>query len=291
VSQQPVQAPWTVQRMLGWMAQDFAQHGVASPRLDAELLLSHALGCDRVRLYMDMPRPLDAAELAAVRALVVRRRAREPVAYILGQREFYQRRFEVTRDVLVPRPETEVLVDRALEVLGKDATRALDLCTGSGVIGITLACERPALTVDATDLSEAALAVAQRNASALGVQGRMRFLHGDLFAAVPEGERYDLVVANPPYVATAELPELAPEVAQHEPRGALVAGADGLDVLRRLCAQASAHTRPSGHVLFELGAGQAQRVCAWLQADASLTDVVAHRDLAGIERVVQARRA
>ena len=283
-------AVWTVQRMLSWITRDFAQHGVASPRLDAELLLSHALGCDRVRLYMDMPRPLEATELAAVRALVVRRRQREPVAYILGRREFYRRTFEVTRDVLVPRPETEILVDRALEVLPADAELALDLCTGSGVIAITLACERPALRVEATDLSEAALAVARRNAEQLGVADRVAFLQGDLLSPLPQGARYDLVVANPPYVADVELAELAPEVRDHEPSLALIAGAQGLDVLRRLCAGVADVLRPGGYALFEIGAGQAHAVCAMLADEAALRDVCTHRDLSGIERVVQARR-
>jgi release factor glutamine methyltransferase len=280
---------WTVQKMLGWMAKDLAALGVSSPRLDAELLLSHALGCDRVRLYMDMPRPLDAAELAAVKALVVRRRKREPVAYILGRREFYLRWFEVTQDVLIPRPETELLVDRALEALPAGEGRALDLCTGSGAIAITLALERPALQVDATDLSEAALAVARRNAEQLGASERVRFIAGDLFDAVSGQRPYALITANPPYVGEAEWPSLAPELA-HEPRLALLAGGEGLDVLKRLCAQIADFLAPGGVALFELGMGQADAVLGLLGADARLQDVHAHKDLAGIERIVQARR-
>jgi release factor glutamine methyltransferase len=287
-------AAWTVQKMLGWMAQDFAALGLGSPRLDAELLLSHALGCDRVRLYMDMPRPLDAAELAAVRGLVVRRRKREPVAYILGRREFYLRWFEVTQDVLIPRPETELLVDRALEALpageGAAEGRALDLCTGSGVIAISLALERPQLKVDATDVSDAALAVARRNAQTLGASERVQFFAGDLFAAVRGQEgQYALIAANPPYVGEAEWPSLAPELA-HEPRLALLAGPDGLDVLKRLCAQVADFLQPGGVALCELGSGQAETVRALLAADPRLMDVHTHKDLAGIERIVQARR-
>jgi release factor glutamine methyltransferase len=333
-------ADWTVQKMLGWMAKDLAALGVSSPRLDAELLLSHALGCDRVRLYMDMPRALDAAELAAIKALVVRRRKREPVAYILGRREFYLRSFEVTHDVLIPRPETEVLVDRALEALParegggdrdgehdgegeregegegereregeregereregavegegavevEEPVKALDLCTGSGAVAISLALERPQLVVDATDVSEAALAVARRNAAQLGASERVRFFAGDLFDAVRERGPYALIVANPPYVGEAEWPSLAPELA-HEPRLALLAGHDGLDVLRRLCAEVADFLAPGGVALFELGMGQADAVRALLEADARLHAVQAHKDLAGIERIVQARRA
>jgi release factor glutamine methyltransferase len=276
--------------MLGWMTQDFSSLSLGTPRLDAELLLSHALGCDRVRLYMDMQRPLLSAELEAVRALVVRRRRREPVAYILGRREFYRHELEITKDVLVPRPETELLVDRALEILPAAATRALDLCTGSGAVAIALALERENLEVDATDLSEAALALAARNVERHGLTLRVHLHLGDLFAALAPGARYPLVVANPPYVGEREWPSLAPEVTQHEPRMALLAGPDGLAVLRRLCAAAPDFLEPSGALLLEVGRGQAEAVCELLAAHASLEGVRSHKDLAGIERIVEARR-
>jgi release factor glutamine methyltransferase len=282
-------SPWTVQRVLAWMTQDFAALSIPAPRLDAELLLCRALECDRVRLYMDMQRPLDARELEVVRALVVRRRRREPVAYILGRREFYRHSFEVTRDVLIPRPETEVLVDRALELLARGAARAVDLCTGSGAIAITLALERPELEVDATDISEAALTVAARNAGRLGVADRVHFHRGDLFVALPEPRRYALVVANPPYVADGEWNALAPEIRGHEPRGALLSGPEGLDVLTRLCASAATWLAPGGSLLFEVGQGQAPRVMALLSAQNRWDEVLAHKDLSAIERIVGAR--
>ncbi len=276
--------------MLGWVTRDFAALGLATPRLDAELLLSHALGCDRVRLYMDMQRPLLAAELDAVRALVRRRRKREPVAYILGRREFYRRELEVTPDVLVPRPETELLVDRALDALPAGATRALDLCTGSGAVALALALERPGLHVDATDLSQAALEVAARNLGRYQLGERVRLWPGDLFQALPAGARYPLVVANPPYVGEREWPELAPEVTQHEPRSALLAGDDGLEVLRRLCAAVADFVEPGGALLLEVGHGQAREVAALLQAAGGFAPAKLHRDLAGIERIVETRR-
>jgi release factor glutamine methyltransferase len=285
-------ADWTVQRMLSWMTQDFASLGIASPRLDAELLLSHALSCDRVRLYMDMPRPLDAQELAAVRALVVRRRKREPVAYILGRKEFYRHTLEVTRDVLVPRPETELLVDCALELLPDAEARALDLCTGSGAVAIALALERAQLEVDATDISDAALAVAARNAERLGANARVRFHRGDLFAALPSrAQRYALITANPPYVAEADYASLAPEITEHEPRVALVAGPQGFAVLERLCAEAADWLEPAGAVAFELGQGQAPRVIEMLAATRRFEPATARKDLAGIERIVTAKLA
>lgn len=285
---------WTVQRILQWMAQDFASIGVASPRLDAELLLCHVLACDRVRLYMDMPRPLSRAELDAARALVQRRRKREPVAYILGTREFYRRSFEVTPAVLVPRPETELVVDRALEALPKEPSGpayALDLCTGSGAIAITLATERSTLHVDATDVSAEALEVATRNCERNEVVDRVALLRGDLFEPLAPERRYAVITANPPYVADADYATLAPEILQHEPRVAFVAGADGLDVLRRICASAAGWLAPEGVVVLELGAGQAPSVMGLLEATGRFTGIAAHRDLAGIERVVEARLA
>lgn len=279
--------------MLAWMTQDFTALGVGTPRLDAELLLCSVLGYDRVKLYMEMPRPLSRDELDAVRRLVQRRRKREPVAYILGAREFYRHSFEVTSAVLIPRPETELVVDRALAVLpkgeGAEASHVLDLCTGSGAIAISLAAERPLIAVDATDISEAALAVAERNAQKNGVAERVKLWHGDLFAPLPRERRYAVITANPPYIADADYKTLAPEIVQHEPQLALVAGADGLDVLRRIAREAADWLAPGGLIALELGAGQAPAVMELLRATGRFENVAAHRDLAGIERVVEAR--
>jgi release factor glutamine methyltransferase len=282
-------ADWTVQRMLAWMTQDFASLPVATPRLDAELLLCDVLGCDRVRLYMDMQRPLDDAERDRVRALVVRRRKHEPVAYILGKKEFYRHSFEVSKDVLVPRPETEILVDRALDALPEDADLALDLCTGSGAIALSVAALRTRLSFDATDISPPALEVARRNAQRLGVQDRVRFHLGDLYVALPRPARYALVISNPPYVADSEWPSLAPDITEHEPRVALLAGPDGLDVLRRICHAAPDWLEPGGALLLEVGRGQACVVAGWLREDPRFEGTTTHRDLAGVERVVESR--
>jgi release factor glutamine methyltransferase len=279
---------WTIREVLRWTARDFGERGVDAPRLDAELLVAHALEMDRVGLYLDMDRPLSADELVRVRALVQRRRQREPVAYILGTREFFGRAFEVGPAVLVPRPDTETLVERALELLPKGPARVLDLCTGSGIIAISLAASRPDVAADATDVSKEALEVAARNAERHAVGDRITWLLGDLFAAVPTGRRYDLVTANPPYISEGELPTLAPEVARWEPRLALAAGAEGLDVLERITAGIPEVLRPGGAVLVEVGLGQAPSVCQALEA-AGLHEVRAHRDLGGVERVVEGR--
>ena len=278
---------WTIRRLVDWMAKDFAARGLPSARLDADLLLAHALGKERIALYLDLDRPLSESELTDVRELVRRRRAREPIAYITGRREFWGRGFRVTPAVLVPRPETETLVERALALLDPDANgRVLDLCTGSGCIGITLACERASIRVDATDISADAAAVARENAAALGVPDRVTVLVGDLFAPVDADARHVLVTANPPYVADRELAALEADVAKHEPKVALAAGDDGLATIRRIAAEAPQHLSPGGTLLCEVGAGQAASVVALFER-AGLREVKTHRDLAGVERVVE----
>jgi len=278
---------WSIRRVVEWTTKDFADRGIESARLDAELLVSEAIGLDRVRLYMDLDRPLDEPERAAIRALVQRRRKREPVAYILGRREFWGRRFEVSPSVLVPRPDTETLVERALALLPEDAdARVLDLCAGSGAIGITLAAERPGAEVELSDVSAEALDVAARNAARHEVAVALR--HGDLFAPI-EG-RFDLIVCNPPYVAEAEMAELSPEVREHEPRAALVAGATGFEIHDRLVAEAGAHLTETGTLLVEVGAGQAAELARRFEAQPWVRSTALHEDLAKIERVVEASR-
>jgi len=282
---------WTTRRLIAWIADDLTARGMSSPRLDAELLAAHALKCDRVKLYMDMDRPWADAELVAVRELLKRRRAFEPIAYIRGEREFYGRRFVVDRRVLIPRPDTETLVERALTLLPSDQPlRVLDLCTGSGAIGVTLAAERPLAEVDVTDVSADALAVAGGNAAALGVAARVRCLVGDLFDAVPADARYNLIACNPPYIAEATRSGLARDILDHEPALALFADDAGLAFYKRLASQLSVHLESGGSVLLEVGAGQAEAVIAMLCAQSDLADVISHVDLGGIERVVEARR-
>jgi release factor glutamine methyltransferase len=283
--------PWTIRRVLAWATEDLKARGVSSPRLDVELLLGLTLGIDRVGLIVDADRPLSKPELAAYRALHQRRRAGEPVAYLRGFREFYGRRFRVDRRVLVPRPETEFLVEVGLErtrALSLSA-RVLDLCTGSGCVAVTLACERPTTQVLGADLSEDALAVARDNALRLGAAHNTAFVRSDLFAALQPSARFDLITANPPYIADAEIPTLPVDVRDFEPRMALVAGPDGLAILRRLVAEAPRFLEPGGVLAVELGAGQAPAVSE-LFAGAGFTEVERRRDYAGHERVVSGIR-
>lgn len=281
---------WTVRTLLAWAREWLQKKGVENPRLDAELLLANALGCDRVRLYTEVDKPLTADELARFKPLIQRRGAREPVAYILGTKEFYGRPFEVGPGVFIPRPETELLVQLALGAMPKGApVRALDLCAGSGAVGVTLAAERAQAQVDLVEISEAAFALAQRNAQK-HAPGRARVVQGDLFAALPEHARYNVIVANPPYVSTVQRQRLAPDILDHEPHLALFAGEDGLAVLRRVVLGAREWLAPAGFFAVEIDPSQG-RVVAELCAAAGLTDVRVHRDLAGLDRHVSGKAA
>jgi release factor glutamine methyltransferase len=278
---------WTIESLLRWAMDDFRSRGIESPRLDAEVLLAKALATTRIQLIVDAKRPLSPDELARMREMVRRRRTREPVAYILGEREFYGRVFRVDRRVLVPRPDTETLVDVALARTRavSMSMRALDLCTGSGCVAITLARERPTARVFAADLSEGALAVARDNALRLGAYN-VAWHQGDLFAAVAQPPRFDLVTANPPYIAAGDLASLPPDVRDHEPRLALEGGADGLALVRRVVADAPRRlVSPGGVLAVEVGAGQAAAVVELFER-AGLSAVEVQRDYGRIERVV-----
>jgi release factor glutamine methyltransferase len=275
---------------LRWTTQHFEAKGIETPRLDAELLLAFALGCDRLRLYLEFEKPVTAEERARFRALVRRRGdERVPVAYLTGTREFWSLALAVTPDVLIPRPDTETLVAAVLaRGPGPEAAfTALDLGTGSGAIALALASERPRAELTASDLSTAALAVARKNAEALGLAERVRFLTGDGFAPVA-GERFDVIASNPPYVTEACASGLAPEL-RHEPALALFAPGDGTGLLRRIAAEAGAHLRPGGLLALELAPAQAGDVTQCLVA-AGFAEIAEHRDLAGRVRAVSALR-
>ena len=252
--------------------------------IDAEVLVRHTLGWDRATLLMRGNEAPPAGFDGRFAELVRRRCGREPVAMIVGEREFWGLAFEVTSDVLVPRPETEFVVEAALELAAAgEVRRIVDVGTGSGCIAVALAVALPGVEVVATDVSPAALAVAARNAARHGVQARIAFVHGPLLEGV-EG-RADLIVSNPPYVATAEAPTLPPEVLMFEPHGALFGGDDGLDVIRRLLQTAADHLAPCGRLVVEFGFGQAAAVSG-LAAAAGWRLVAMRQDLKQIPRVV-----
>jgi release factor glutamine methyltransferase len=264
--------------------------GCATPRLDAQVLLAHVLGCERVRLYVDHDKPLGPEELDAYRGLIRRRAQREPVAYLVGEKEFWSLTLKVDRRVLIPRPDTEAVLEeaRALWPAGGPAAFA-DLGTGSGCLACGLASLFPAARGVATDRSAEALAVAAENLARLGFAGRVETRLGDLLAPLT-GERLDLVVSNPPYVPSAELATLEPEIRLFEPRLALDGGADGLSLVRALVQAAPEHLAPGGWLLLEVGDGAAETV-AGLCAGVGLGEIHSRRDLAGLVRVVAARRA
>lgn len=279
---------WTVLPLLETTAAYFSEKGIESARLDAELLLARVLGTERIGLYTQFEREVAAAQLDAYRALVARRGRREPIAYILGEKEFYSRSFAVTAAVLIPRPETELLAEAAIaacQALG-GAVRVLDLGTGSGCLAVTLALACPEAQVTATDCSTEALAVAKGNAERHGVAARIAFHGGDCFAAVP-GQAFELVISNPPYVAEGDA--VMPDVKAFEPAAALYAGPAGLDAYRDIAAGLAAALAPGGCALFELGAGQAEVVAALFQ-EAGFPVQTRQRDHNGIERVLQVSR-
>ena len=276
---------WTPLKLVAWTQGYFARAGVDAPRLTAELLLAHALRCDRVRLYLDFDKPLGEAELGAFRDLVRRRADGEPTAYLTGRREFFGRAFRVDPRVLVPRPETEVVAEAALAALPEEG-RALDLCTGSGVLAVTLALGRRARLV-ATDLSPGALEIARENARSLGAE--ITFLEGDLDGPVAPGERFDLLVSNPPYVPSGEIEGLSREV-RREPRLALDGGPDGLALIRRIVALAPSRLAAGGTLVLEMHETHREtlpRLCR----EAGFARAEARADLAGLPRLVVATMA
>lgn len=276
---------WTVRKAATWTATWLAEKGADSPRTDADLLLADALGVDRVRLILDWDKPLSQEELASYRRRIERRAAGEPLAYILGKREFYGRDFLVDGRVLIPRPETEGLVDLALEgVLGP--SRILDLCTGSGCVGITLALERPEAIVDLVDLDQGAAEVARSNVEKHGAGCKVWV--GDLFEPVADQPPWDVIVSNPPYVPSGDIPGLSREV-RNEPVLALDGGADGLDLVRRIVSRAGRHLVPGGLLALELTIEQPPAV-AELLLQAGFSEARVEQDFTRRDRYVVARK-
>jgi release factor glutamine methyltransferase len=250
----------TVLEVIQRSATFLARKEVESPRLQAELLLAHVLGLPRLRLYLDFERVLTEPDLERMRLLVQRRGAREPLQYLVGTTSFCGREFRLTPAVLIPRPETEQLAEHAgqfLASLGDQPATVLDFGTGSGCLAISLALRAPHAVVHALDVSLPALEVARQNAAVHGVSERIHFHAGDGLPALPAGLHFQLVVANPPYIPTAEIATLAPEVRDHEPLTALDGGPDGLDFIRRLAAETPQHLAPGGRLWLEFGDGQA----------------------------------
>lgn len=268
----------------------FRERGIPSPRLESELILAHVLGMKRLELYLAHDRPLSEDELGALRALVARRGKREPLAWILGTAGFHAIDLHIVPGVLVPRPDTETLVDAALEWFTdtEEPIYVADVGSGSGAIGLAVATARPSVRVYAIDRAPEALDCTRRNVTALGLEQRVAVLRGDLLAPIPAERPVDWVLSNPPYIPSRQLRTLQPEVSKWEPRLALDGGHDGLDVYRTLVPAAARRARQG--VLVEVGAGQAPQVSDLFRR-AGLQDITTWRDLAGISRVVGGRCA
>lgn len=281
---------WTILRVLQWTTGHFKRKGVEQPRANAEVLLAHVLEMERIGLYLHYDKPLGKTELARYRECVRRRTAREPSQYITGKQEFWSLEFEVTPAVLIPRPETEILVERAAALLKNANATVLDLGTGSGVIAVALAHECPSLRIVATDRSPEALAVAKRNSMRHGVEERIHFAAMDLFSgfsitACP----FDLIVSNPPYVSDTDFANLPPEIARYEPESALRGeGPEGLGTIRRILEKARNLLKKDGHLFIEIGCGHAGILRKAAAADFGMRCMEFIKDYSDIFRVLHA---
>ena len=290
---------WTIGRLLNWTTDFLREKGADSARLDAEVLLAHARGCQRIELYTAFEEVAADDLRESFRDLVRRRAAGTPVAYLVRHREFFSLSFQVTPDVLIPRPETELIVVRVLDLAkslgGKspgtdDSLRIADVGTGSGILAVCCARHLPDSMVTAIDISPDALVVAQTNAQQHDVAARIEFYESDLFAAVTSEDKFDVIVSNPPYVASHEMDQLDPGVREHEPHLALDGGEQGTDIIARLIPQAAQRLQPGGWLLMEVGPYNADKVEALVQQCEQLSLQVTIPDLAGHPRVVQAQR-
>lgn len=291
-------ATWTVKRLLEWTGGYFGARGLDAPRLAAELLLSHVLGVPRIRLYTDYDKPVVEPALTQFRELVKRAGQHEPIGYLTGRAHFFSLELSVGPGVLIPRPETETLVENVLQFVrhatGFASPRVLDLCTGSGCIAAAIAQQLPSAVVVAVEQSEQAIAYARKNFEALGLADRITLLEGDLYQPLkgqPDPRPFDLIVANPPYIASAVIPTLDANVRDYEPMEALDGGADGLDPHRRILADAPAHLTDNGHLFLEIAYDQGEQALVLAQSTPGLAEPRILKDFGGRDRVLTARKA
>jgi release factor glutamine methyltransferase len=285
--------PWTIQKLLSWVTEYFTGKGVDSPRLSAEWLLCYVLGLKRIELYTQFNKVVGQEQLSQLHELVKRAGAHEPIAYITGKKEFYSLEFEITKDCLIPRPETELLVERAIEFLRtRNGEQFIcDLCTGSGCIAVAIARNFASCRIVATDISDAALTVAEKNVAKHGLMNRVKLLQGDLFEPVIAGlgpAKFDLIVSNPPYVSEPEYEKLAPNIKDFEPKSALTAGNDGLDIIKKIIADANQHLKPTGALMLEIGNEQGNAVRNLLETAGYFGDVKIDKDYSNLDRLAVA---
>jgi len=291
---------WTIQKLLNWVTEYLKNKGIDSPRLSAELLLSYVLGLKRIELYTQFNKIVEQEQLTQLRELVKCAAGHEPIAYLTGKKEFYSLELEITKDCLIPRPETELLVERAIEFLrtrgGEQSV--CDLCTGCGCIAVSIARNFADCRIVATDISDAALEVAARNVKQYGLDNRVKLLQGDLFEPIIAGlpvqrsvsevgdpAKFDLIVCNPPYVSEPEFEKLAKNVRDFEPRQALAAGVDGLDIIKRLIANANQHLKPAAALMLEIGNEQGEAVRRMLEDTGRFDTIKIEKDYQKLDRL------
>ena len=297
---------WTIQKLLNWVTEYLKTKGIDSPRLSAELLLSHVLGLKRIELYTQFNKVVELEQLSQLRELVKRAGTHEPIAYLTGKKEFYSLEFEITKDCLIPRPETELLVERAIEFLRtrSDSPREMmaspisrgeqlvcDLCTGCACVAVAIARNFADCRLVATDISDAALAVAEQNVTKHGLTNRLKLLKGDLFEPIIPGlgtAKFDLIVCNPPYVSDSEFSKLANNVKDFEPKLALAAGPDGLDIIKRIIAQAGPFLKPAAALMLEIGNNQGAAVRNLLENSGNFTAITIEKDYSNLDRLAVA---
>jgi release factor glutamine methyltransferase len=286
---------WTMQKLLNWVTEYLAAKGIESPRLSAELLLSHVLGLKRIELYTQFNRQVPQQQLDQLHELVKRAGLHEPVSYLTGKAEFYSIELDITADCMIPRPETELLVQRAIEYLRtrSGVQYVCDLCTGSGCIAVAIAKNFPDARITATDISAAALEVAARNVEKHRLTERVRLLRGDLFEPVIQQldvSQFDLIVCNPPYVSTAEYENLDKNIKDYEPESALLAGEDGMDVYRRIIEKVDEFLKPGAALMLEIGYAQGPAVTELLEQTGAFAEIKIEKDIHDNDRVVTTRK-
>ncbi|MFC1676961.1 peptide chain release factor N(5)-glutamine methyltransferase [Planctomycetota bacterium] len=286
---------WTIQKLLNWIAEYFTENAIDSPRLSAEILLSHVLELKRIELYTQFDKPVPRPKLDQLHALVKRAAQKEPVPYLTGTTEFYSLQLEVNNHCLIPRPETELLVERAVEFLRPRNPDQLvcDLCTGSACIAIAIAANCSTARIIATDICDSALKIAEQNIEKHRLKDRIKLLQGDLFEPIIpqlDTEKFDLVVTNPPYVSSAEFDQLDKNIKDYEPASALLAGDDGLDICRRIIASAEKFLKPDGALFMEIGCNQGTAVKELLENTKSFDHITIEKDYHENDRVVLAKK-
>lgn len=284
---------WTIQKLLTWITGHFTEKKIDAPRLSAELLLSHVLALKRIELYTQFSRTVEPEQLTQLHDLVRRAAEHEPIAYLTGKKEFYSLEFEITKDCLIPRPETELLVERAIEFLRTRTGEQFicDLCTGCACVAVAIAVNLAGCKIVATDISDAALAVAERNVIKHGLGNRLKLLRGDLFEPVIPGlgpAKFDLIVCNPPYVSGPQFENLPKNVKDFEPKQALLSGEDGLDLIKRIIAAANGFLKPAGALMLEIGNEQGPAVRKLLEDAGCYENITIERDYSKLDRLAVA---